>query len=62
MNNAINSLNSNTQLSAEEKRRIVEEEAKTLEAFKVTFYAHIVLALFYYFTCLKKFFFVIFIL
>lgn len=36
MNNAINSLNSNTHLSAEEKRRIVEEEAKTLEAFKVT--------------------------
>lgn len=37
--NAINSLNGNTntnnKLSEEEKKRIVEEEAKTLEAFKV---------------------------
>lgn len=32
--NAINSLNNNSSLSAEEKRKIVEEEAKTLEAFK----------------------------
>ena len=32
---AINSLNNNTSLSAEEKRRVIEEEAKTLEAFKV---------------------------
>ena len=32
---AINSLNSNTSLSAEEKRRVLEEEAKTLEQFKV---------------------------
>jgi hypothetical protein len=31
---AINSLNSNTSLSAEEKRRVLEEEAKTLEQFK----------------------------
>jgi hypothetical protein len=37
--NAINSLNGNTntnnKLSEEEKKRIVDEEAKTLEAFKV---------------------------
>jgi len=33
--NAINSLNNNTVLSAEEKRRVLEEEAKTLEQFKV---------------------------
>jgi len=35
VSSAINSLNSNTSmLSAEEKRRVLEEEAKTLEAFK----------------------------
>ncbi len=33
--NAINSLNNNTVLSPEEKRRVLEEEAKTLEQFKV---------------------------
>lgn len=38
VSSAINSLNSNTQLSAEEKRRILEEEAKTLEGFKVTLF------------------------
>ena len=35
--NAINSLNSNTSLSEEEKQRVLEEEAKTLEQFKVNF-------------------------
>lgn len=34
VSSAINSLNSNTSLSQEEKRRIIEEEARTLEALK----------------------------
>ncbi len=33
--NAINSLSSNVSLSAEEKRKVIEDEAKTLESFKV---------------------------
>jgi len=46
---AINSLNSNTDLSADERRRVIEEEAKTLEALKVNF-NHL--------KCLKFFFFI----
>ena len=34
--NAINSLSSNVSLSNEEKRKVIEEEAKTLETFKVS--------------------------
>ena len=32
---AINSLSSNVSLSQEEKKRVIEDEAKTLEQFKV---------------------------
>lgn len=35
--NAINTLNSNTSLTADEKKRVIEEEAKALEQLKVNF-------------------------
>ena len=38
MTSAINSLNGNTNLTAEEKRRVIEEEAKALEQLKVFLY------------------------